>query len=884
MGRSSATYHSFNRGIISELALARSDVDRVWMSAETQTNWMPRVLGSAMLRPGWQYLLTLSGQSYFIPFVFSTTDKALIQLVDDAMSIAVAGSMVSRASVSTSFTNGSFTSDLANWTDNDESGAVSAWETGGYMGLTGTGTQAAKRSQTVSVSAPDQNVEHGIRVVVDRGPVTLRIGSSSGDNDLFSGTLGTGEHSLAVTPTGANMYVELSSFDSYLKRVTSIAVEASGDVSLTAPYDEADLSKVRYSQSADVIYLAAEGYSQYKIERRSTTSWSIVEYEVLNGPFRDENTDPTTLAFSDTEGEVTMTASKPLLESGHVGALFRVESVGQFVSVDAAAENTFTNEIRITGVENTRRFKIVRAGTWSGTVTLQRSIVEPGSWVDVETYGANGTINNYDDGLDNQIAYYRIGIKSGDYTSGTAELELEYSGGSITGIVKVRSVVSETSATVSVVQDLGGTAASSRWAEGAWSDYRGYPSSVALYEGRLWWAGKNKFWGSVSDAYENYDDTIEGDSGPISRSIGEGPVDVIHWLLPLQRLLAGTASAVKGARSSSFDEPLTPSAFSLKNASTQGSANIPAEVVDSTGVYVQRSGLRVYELSYNTDKFDYSPIDLTVLAPEVCEPGIVSLCVQRQPDTRIHCVLTDGNVAMMLFDEVEEVLCWIKIETDGDVEQCVVLPGTDEDDVYYVVNRSTGRFLERWAKEDECQGGTTNKCVDSHVVYSGTATTSITGLSHLNGKDVVVWADGDSVDDVDGSPKTYTVSGGAITLDTAASDVIVGLSYTADFKSTKLAQAHPSPLSMKKIVHQLGLLLGPSHRKGITYGPSFDLLDSLPLLEDEDTVTSDWAAYDEMYFPFDGSWDTDSRVCLRAQSPRHCTILAALMDIETGDK
>ncbi|HAC30717.1 MAG TPA: hypothetical protein DCF82_23370, partial [Marinobacter hydrocarbonoclasticus] len=68
----------------------------------------------------------------------------------------------------------------------------------------------------------------------------------------------------------------------------------------------------------------------------------------------------------------------------------------------------------------------------------------------------------------------------------------------------------------------------------------------------------------------------EGDAGPISRAIGSGPVDVINWLLPAQRLLVGTEGSEKSARSNSLDEPLTRTNFNLKTISTQGSARVPA--------------------------------------------------------------------------------------------------------------------------------------------------------------------------------------------------------------------------------------------------------------------------------------------------------------------
>jgi hypothetical protein len=35
-----------------------------------------------------------------------------------------------------------------------------------------------------------------------------------------------------------------------------------------------------------------------------------------------------------------------------------------------------------------------------------------------------------------------------------------------------------------VITDLGGTAATDVWAEGEWSDYRGWPTAVAFHEGR----------------------------------------------------------------------------------------------------------------------------------------------------------------------------------------------------------------------------------------------------------------------------------------------------------------------------------------------------------------------------------------------------------------
>jgi hypothetical protein len=891
MPTESVAFAAFNRGIISPLALARSDLKRLAFAAQNMTNWMPRVFGSMMLRPGWEYLgSTLSdARAYFIDFIFSTADKALIEITDSNMRIWISDAVMTRPSVSSAVSNGDFTTDLTGWTDSDESGGVSAWVTGGYMGLTGNGTAAAIRRQTVTVAAADQGIEHALRVIVQRGPVTLRVGSTSGGDEYITETsLATGTHSLTLTPTGASFFIQ---FHSRLKRqvlVNSCNVESSGAVTITAPWVAADLDNITYDQSGDIVYVACSGYQQRKIERRTTRSWSIVIYQPEDGPFMPINTGPITITPSALSGNITLTASAALFRSTHVGALFEIISSGQSVSADVTAENQFTNAIRVTGVDSQRVFTIVRAGTWTATVTLQRSLTsETGPWEDVTTYTTNATIT-FDDSLDNQIAWYRIGVKTGGFTSGTVELDLTYTIGSVDGIVRITDFSSATSVSAEVIVDLGGTAATDDWSEGEWSSFRGYPTAVAFAEGRLTWSGKDGFWASVSDDFESFDEEVVGDSGPIARTIGSGPVDRINWILALQRLILGAQGAEFSCKSSSLDEPITPTTLSIKPASTQGSASVCAEKIDKVGIYIQRGGTRVMQIALEDDG-EYGSSDLTQLCPEVTQPNVLRMAVQRQPDTRIHCIRSDGVVAVAVFEKIENVLCWSLVETDGVVEDVVILPGAvgdSEDAVYYVVQRtingSTKRCFERWALESECVGGTLNKQADSFFEYSGASTTTITGLSHLEGESVVVWGGGKDLG-------SYTVSGGQISgLTEAVTSAIVGLTYTAQWKSSKLAysSSQGTALTQKKKIPYLGVIMQNTHYQGLKYGANFSDLYDLPAKKDEATIAADTvhSTYDEEPFVFPGSWDSDSRLCLQAQAPRSCTLLCAVIPVETNDK
>ena len=888
--------------MISPLALARTDLKRTALSAEVMTNWMPRVFGSMMLRPGAEHLGSTRSDAaaIFLPFIFSTDDTALVEITDSNVRVWVDDDLIERGAVSTAVSNGSFGTDLTGWTDADESGGTSAWVTGGYMGLTGNGTAAAIRRQQVTVAAADQGDEHALRIVIQRGPVTLKVGSTSGADDYISETtLMTGTHSLAFTPTG-DFHIELSS---RLKRqvlVDSCTIESSGVMAVTAPWLAADLGKIRFDQSGDVLFVACEGYQQRRIERRSTRSWSVVTYQPLDGPFQLTNTGPITITPSGLSGNITLTASAGLFRSTNVGGLFRITSNGQQVSSDITAENSFTNAIEVTGVDNQRVFTVTRGGTFTATVTLQRSLDgDSGPWTDVATYTTAATVT-FDDGLDNQIAWYRIGVKTGDYTSGTAELSLAYTVGSIDGVVRITEYTSSIQVSAEVFVELGGTDATDDWAEGEWSDRRGWPSSVAFVEGRLAWAGQNGVWLSISDAFDSFDENFEGDAGPISRTVGSGPVDTINWILALQRMILGAEGAEFSCKSTSFDEPLTPTNFNIKPASTQGSAAVEAVKIDKQGVYVQRGGTRVLQVAFDANDYEYGSDDLTKLIPEIGQPSVIRMDVQRQPDTRIHCVRSDGTVAIAVIDKVENVLCWLEYETDGDVEDVVILPGANgssEDRVYYVVNRtingSTKRYLEKWALESECAGGTSNKQADCFVTYSQSASSTITGLSHLEGESVVVWDNGKCLRTSAGAIATFTVASGQITVTNAGASYsatvgVVGLAYTAQWKSAKLAYAAGlgTALTQKKKLEHLGVILKDTHHKGLTYGPDFSHLKDLPQMVGGKEVTVDTvhSSFDDEPFEFEGTWDSDSRLCLQAAAPRPCTILAAVVPVETHDK
>ena len=896
---------AFNRGIVDKRGLARAlDIKRIAFAAEIQVNWTPRVLGSMMLRPGLGYIGATynNAKSKSVPFEFSTSDTARIEFTDSNMRVWINDVLLARVAVATAVTNGTFNGNITGWTDASTGTASTAWAAGNLLQLNGDGTARAVSYQEVAIAGADEIKEHALRVVVNNGPVTMRVGTAQDDDSLIGATsLDTGTFSMVFTPQAPNVWIQFESTAKQNIFVANCTIEPAGTVVLPSPYAMADLVNIRHDQSADNVYLACAGYQQRLIQRRGTRpgarGWGICLYRSPDGPFNVQNVTPTTITPSGTGGNITLTASAPTFKAGDVGSLVSLTASSEMATVSVSAQNTFSAPIMIAGIGAARQFTFTVTGVWgAGKVTVQQSLGVVGNWTDYTSTVVNGS-QSLNDGLDNQTVYYQVGIKTGDYVSGTAVCTLLFAAGVQRGITRITGYTDSQHASAEVLTTLGGTAATAIWERQIWSNTNGWPTSVGIYEGRMWWAGQNGVQGSVSDGYVSFDETIIGASGPIIRTIGSGPVDTINWIIPLQRLMLGAQGSEFSCRSDSFDDPLSPSNFNLKASSTQGSANTAGLKVDSRGIYVQRGGVRVFQLEFDLRTYDYASTNLTEICPELGLPGIVCVAVQRQPDTRIHCVRSDGVVMVGVIDEVENVICWYLIQTNGVIEDVCVLPsqaGELDDQVYYTVarqiNGTTARYHEKMAQEIEARGTTINKQADAFVAQTfNMPQTVITGLGALEGQPVTVWADGNDVgttiDQYGTRTQTYTVRGGAITLLVAATNVVVGLYYSAQWQSGKASMSisgGETALTRLKKIYGLGLVLADTHPLGLQFGPDFGHLSDMPLIEGGEAVNVDqiWSEYDFPAMEFDGGWITDARLCLQAASPRPCTITAAVPQYE----
>ena len=295
--------------------------------------------------------------------------------------------------------------------------------------------------------------------------------------------------------------------------------------------------------------------------------------------------------------------------------------------------------------------------------------------------------------------YWKIG---GIHTTATTALQ---------GYVKITSVSSDTVALATVMSTLSTVATTSTFAEGAWSDIKGWPARVQFHESRLYWARTDTepqgVWGSHNYIYDQYALDEQADDEGINIKLASNQSNEIQWLASGNSLLAGTyggAFVINGGA----DATITPTNITAKQEVSFGTEAIQPKRIGSFFYYVQRFRKKVRELFYLWENNAFKSTDKTILSPEIAGGGIIEIAYQEVPDTILWCVTTDGTIATMTREVDQEVQGWTLQKTRaGDrYESIAVIPSQSYklDEVWTVVSRvvsgSTVRFIEYFENID----------------------------------------------------------------------------------------------------------------------------------------------------------------------------------------
>ena len=467
------------------------------------------------------------------------------------------------------------------------------------------------------------------------------------------------------------------------------------------------------------------------------------------------------------------------------------------------------------------------------------------------------------------------------------------------GRAKITGFTSATVVAATTQVDFANTNAVTDWKLGAFSGTTGHPSCVSFFEQRLVFAGTlaepQTLYFSKSGDYENMTTGTNADDAMVY-TIASNQVNRIRYLKSVRTLLVGTSGGEFTVSADGTDAAITPTNIVIKKQSSYGTANVDAQPAGNSILFLQKAKRKIRELSYNFDTDGYVAPDLTILNDIVTKSGINEMAYQQEPDSILWCVRDDGILAGLTYQRSEAVIAWHRHKLGGTfgtgstatgygvVESVASISGQlTEDDFYVIVKRTingaTKRYVEAFAPFDFDETDATDfRFADSHLTYSGSATTTLSGLAHLEGQTVSVLADGATHAD-------KVVSSGQITLDRSTTKAVVGLAYDSVLQTMRIEGGAAEGTSQGKTKRISKVVLRLFETVGVKVGPSLSNLETIPFRTTSSQMNNpvDTLLAGDKEIEFRDDYNTDGFIFVKQDQPLPLSVLAIYPTVVTSD-
>jgi len=312
-----------------------------------------------------------------------------------------------------------------------------------------------------------------------------------------------------------------------------------------------------------------------------------------------------------------------------------------------------------------------------------------------------------------------------------------------------------------------------------------YPSAGDFFEGRLWLGGTitepQTFWGSRSGLPEDFtlgteaDDAVEFTMAKYGR---------IRWIVGFKNLLIGTQNGEHIVASEGGF--IQPSDILVNQQSAYGSAHVQPQQVGDQVFYISADSRKLRAIQYEWQADNWLSKDLTFNSEHITESGIKQISWQQNPDNLLHCVLNNGQVAVLTYERSNNIYGWsrVKIGGEGRVFDLTYASVYGTDLMMHLIQYRDGKINFEWQTVEG-----TVRYMDSWIFGKLEVDgVTVTGLQHLEGKTVQVLADDAVIPD-------QVVVGGKITLPTVhdlSTEIVVGLQCIRRMVTMPLDKGSPS--------------------------------------------------------------------------------------------
>lgn len=470
------------------------------------------------------------------------------------------------------------------------------------------------------------------------------------------------------------------------------------------------------------------------------------------------------------------------------------------------------------------------------------------------------------------------------------------------GAATITGYTNPTTVSVAVDADFpfgstGAGNATKEWRLGAWSDTLGWPTSVAFFQERLFFAAsKTKpatIWSTRTSDFKSFSPSNAKaevlDDSALNLTLATDQVNAIRWIYGEKRLQLGTSDGPFILSAGRNYEALTPTNATISRETTDGTANERPVGASRTTLYIDRSRLKVRELSYDINIDGYTSIDLTLLAEHITTGNVKQIAYARSPDNLVWTLLQTGELRCLSYEPDQEVVAWhrhIIGGTDVVVKQIAVVPKNDESEevLYLVVQRTidgqTVQYIEYLEKSfDTAKGMVVEDAffVDSGISYDGSPVSVLSGLDHLEGETVQILADGAVHPD-------RTVSSGSISLARSASKVSVGLPYVARVRTLDpevQTQTGPSQGKIRRIERVTFRLVDTFNLK---FGANGSALEIIPFRSGAMPMGSIRLFTGDKRVLVQHAPERQFELLVQSDTPHPCTVLAIMYAMTVSER
>lgn len=459
--------------------------------------------------------------------------------------------------------------------------------------------------------------------------------------------------------------------------------DLSGPYELVTPYVEGDnLQNLRWVQSADAIYIVDGIRLPQRLVRLALNSWSISFHLLRTGPFRVQNLDrDKTILASGNTGTITLTTNFDLFVAPHVGSLMQISPT------DNSTIPLWTSNEELRQTRNVFTGVLGTLGTWDA---------EDAPPVDLPVLRRYGK-NVYQLTQGNNAGTNPPIHEDGEALVDNAPTKWLYLYDDI-GIVRITAITDARTATANVIRPLSIAVVATptyRWSEGAFSGVYGYPSSIELFDQRMVYAATpsepRTVWFSTVGDFADFLPSVEPDGAFGYTVAGSGSQNRITGLAKGRSGLHVFAlSEEYSTRSDTRTQVIGPTTATFGLDGSTGAKSGRAIAPHGNPIFITRDGRKVFLITYDFQQDDNRELNLIRASQHIGAVGLEKIVWQQTPEPRAWIMRKTGDLAVMIFEDAEEILGWATHSVRGRiVDLCVTqnAAGT-EDQVMLVVERN----------------------------------------------------------------------------------------------------------------------------------------------------------------------------------------------------